>query len=153
MNAFRLTAALLVFAPAASAQLRPEISVGYDANLEAVSFGVGARTSLSGLPLVFAPHADYYFVDDASVLQANLDGLYSFPGNSLSPYIGAGLALGYEKGDVGNPQKIDPDGAFGAGFSFVFGGTLNGVGIRPYAQFRLGAGLAAGAGISAGLLF
>jgi len=152
-TATTLALVALVAAPVASAQLRPEIAVGYDANLEAVTVGAGFRTQLSNLPVTLAPHVDYYLVKDATALQGNIDGLYSFPGNSFSPYIGAGLALGYEKGDVGNPQKLDTDGKFGAGVNFLFGGTLNGVGVRPFAQLRLTAGTAAGAGIGVGLVF
>lgn len=148
-----LALAALVLAPVASAQMRPEVSVGYDVDREAAHIGAGVRSQLTSLPITLAPHVDYYFVDNTVALQGNVDGLYSFPGTSFSPYIGAGIALAYTNvGEVGN---VDPDADTEVGVNFLFGATMNRVAaLQPYAQARLTAGTnGGGVGISVGLQF
>ena len=153
----------LVLAPAASAQMRPEVSVGYDANLSAPSIGFGVRSPMGSLPLTFAPHGDYYITDKGTALQGNVDGLYTLPGNTANIYLGAGLAIGYEKGKNNADNcstsnnatncTLDLDGKIRPGVNGLFGATFNGMGLRPYLQLRVTANTASSAGISAGLIF
>jgi|GEM_PF-1669492 len=152
-----LALAALVLAPVASAQMRPEVAVGYDADREAMHIGVGARTPFANLPLTLAPHVDYYFIDNTTALQGNVDGIYSFPGTSFSPYIGAGLALAYTnvgKTTTGN-TTVDPDAETEVGFNLLVGATMNRmVAIQPYVQARLTAATSTGGvGVAVGLIF
>ena len=145
----------LLSAPAALAQGRPEVGVGYDVDREAAYVGAGMRIPLASLPIVAAPHIDYYFIDNAVALQANLDGLYSFPGNSFSPYIGAGLAFAYTNVGKVSGTNVDPDADTEVGVNFLFGANINGVStLRPYVQARLTAGTdGGGVGVGVGLNF
>jgi len=137
----------LVLAPVASAQARFEVGAGYDFDREAAFIGAGARTPLRSFPITLAPHVDFYFRDNVTDFQGNLDGLYSFPGNSFSPYVGAGLALNYFK-VKGRDSDVN------AGLNLLFGAEFNSASrLRPYAQMRATINDGTAIGLGAGVIF
>lgn len=139
--------AALAFVPAAaSAQTRFEVGGGYDFEAEAPFVGAGARIPLTSLPITLAPHGDFYFIDNGTYIQGNLDGLYSFPGVRFSPYVGAGLGLGYIK-----PDNFDSDTE--VGLNLLAGATFSGARLNPYVQVRANVGGPETLGLSAGVIF
>lgn len=136
----------LALAPVASAQTRFEAGAGYNFDAEAAFIGAGARIPMRTYPITLAPHVDYYFVDDVTVLQGNIDGLYSFPGVSFSPYVGGGLGLVYATADGESDTE--------AGLNLLFGAEFNTTSrLRPYAQVRATINDGTSIGVSGGVIF
>ena len=141
-----LALAALVLAPVASAQSRFEVGAGYDFDREAAFIGAGVRAPMRSFPITLAPHADFYFRDNVTDFQGNLDGLYSFPAPTFTPYIGAGLALQYFK-----VKSFDSD--VNAGLNLLAGAEFQTTRLRPYLQMRATINDGTTIGLGAGVIF
>ena len=149
-----LTLATLGLSTSATAQNRIGITGGFDVDNDGPYVGLTFRRPSVSLPITFAPGVEATFADDLTRVQGNLDGLFSFPGNSFSPYIGAGLALAYNTYD--NNKSNDGDSEVGVGANFLFGTEFQTrARFRPFLQIRATAGGEAVSGlqIGGGLLF
>lgn len=150
MRAFlTATLAALAVAPVASAQTRIAVGAGYDLDRDAAFVGAGARLPLASPigTLSLAPHADLYFRDNRANVQLNADALYHAPGPAFDPYLGAGLALGYDK-----PDGADAD--LSVGINFLVGADfLQAQRFRPFVQARITAGTGGSVGLGGGVTF
>lgn len=135
----------------ASAQSQFGIGGGYDLDREAAFAGAQARVSTASLPVRINPGVDYYFVDNATLFQFNLNALYDIgAGNTttFTPYVGAGLGLAY-----GKVEGFD-EGETDAGLNLIFGAEFGqNSRLRPYAQAQLTVGDGTAVSVGGGVLF
>lgn len=99
-----LIAAIALFAPAAQAQDVGFVSAGPRAGLNTHpnQFQFGGQVNLGEFVpnLRFQPSFTVGIGDDRTIFMANIDAAYHFPvEGTWSPYLGAGLGIGFENHD------------------------------------------------------
>ncbi len=138
-------------APAARAQASFGAHLGYDVDVEELFVGAQARFSLPTLPIALQPGVDYFFVDNATLLQFDVNGIYDISGGPVepfTPYVGAGLGIRYI--DVDNVDASDTS----YGLNLLAGARFNTMPrLRPYVQARMTIKDGTSVGVMAGLLF
>jgi hypothetical protein len=127
------TVVLLTGVGTASAQTTFAIGprIGYDfGTFEELSIGTDVRIGIATLPILIAPALDYYFVDEGSLLQIDINALFPFgiDNQMFTPYFGAGVGI--------SRSSIEDFDATDTGLN-ILGGAVFGFGnIRPYAQLK-----------------
>lgn len=72
--------------------------VGYDVDVQELFVGGDLRTSLGTLPVDGQLAADFFLIDELTLIQIGANVLYDIsggPGEAFTPYAGAGLAIRY----------------------------------------------------------
>ena len=124
----------------AQAQFAVGPRLGYDLEAEALHIGAEARFALEALdlPVKIKPSIDYFFVDNFTLVTIDANGIYeiALDGETLSPYVGAGLGISYWSFD----SEFEGFGIDGSDTNVglnLLGGAVFGAGpLRPFAEAR-----------------
>lgn len=146
-----LLSALLIGVVALPARAQTQFGIhgGYDVDVEEFLLGGQVRFPLSGVPLILQPGVDVFFVDDGTLLQFDANALYPIsggPGESFTPYAGAGLGVSYF-----SFEEFDDTSA---GLNLLAGANFNNASrIRPFVQARITIDDGTRVGVMGGILF
>lgn len=136
----------------ARAQSQLGVGIGYDVDVEAAFAGAHFRFAPASLPFQISPGFDYYFVDGVTALQFDINALYDIgvDNQAFTPYIGAGLGIGYVEAEGLGDNDSNTD----TGLNLIFGAKFGFNSLQPYVQAKgtLGGGIT-GVGVSGGVLF
>ncbi|HLA63256.1 MAG TPA: hypothetical protein VK610_02435 [Rhodothermales bacterium] len=118
-------AAVLALAPAASAQTAFMPYLGYNFDGSVPTIGVAMRVGSPALPVAFQPGVEVT-LDEGTNVQLDGNLILAFPGVSVSPYVGAGLAVLF-------PDEGETD----IGANAIAGLVINSGFVKPFVQGRL----------------
>ncbi len=147
------SATLLLFALALPAQAQAQFGVhgGYDVDVEEFFLGGQARFGVAALPVVIQPGVDYFFIDNATLLQFDVNAIYHISGGAaepFTPYAGAGLGIRYITLD-----DIDADDT-AVGLNLLAGARFNTMTrLRPFVQARMTIEDGTSVAVMGGILF